>query len=145
MNAKEVVFADAFSVVGSLNSFKDYCGKLTAIGPKYGYFPKPKKSYLIVKGKKKMMESQNVFANSGVNITAEGKRHFGAIIRSTEYRDEYVKDLVKDWDKQLTILSTIAETQPQGAYLGFVSGFKSKLNYFLRTIPNIHHVLLPLE
>ena len=92
-----------------------------------------------------MMESQNVFANSGVNITAEGKRHQGAIIGSTEYRDEYVKDLVKDWDKQLTILSTIAETQPQGAYLEFASGFKCKLNYNLRTIPNIHHVLLPLE
>ena len=27
----------------------------------------------------------------------------------------------------------------------FASGFKSKLNYFLRTIPNIHHLLLPLE
>ena len=104
MNAK-----DAFSVAGSLNSFKDYCGKLTAIGPKYGYFPKPTKSYLIVKGKK-MTESQNVFANSGVNVTAEGKRHPGAIIGSTGYRDEYVKDLVKDWEKQLTILSAIAET-----------------------------------
>ena len=51
MNAKEVVFSDDFSVAGSLNSIKDYWDKLTAIGPKYGYFPKPTKSYLIVKGK----------------------------------------------------------------------------------------------
>ena len=49
MNAKQVVFADDFSVAGSLNSIKDYWDKLTAIGPKYGYFPKPTKSYLIVK------------------------------------------------------------------------------------------------
>ena len=55
------------------------------------------------------------------------------------------KDLVKDWDSQLTILSTIAETQPQAAYLALVSGFKSKLNSFLRTIPNIRHLLLHLE
>ena len=34
MNAKEVVFADDFSVAGSLNSIKDYWDKLTAIGPK---------------------------------------------------------------------------------------------------------------
>ena len=47
MNAKEVVFADDFSIAGSLNSIKDYWDKLTAIGPKYGYFPKPTKSYLI--------------------------------------------------------------------------------------------------
>ena len=52
MNSTEVVFADDFSVAGNLNSIKDYWDKLTAISPKYGYFPKPMKSYLIVKGKK---------------------------------------------------------------------------------------------
>ena len=57
------------------------------------------------------MEAQNLFANSRVNITDEGRRHLGAVIGSTEYRDEYVKDLVKVWESQLTILSTIAEIQ----------------------------------
>ena len=51
INVKEVVFADDFSVAGSLNSIEDYRDKLTAIGPKYGYFPKPTKSHLIVKEK----------------------------------------------------------------------------------------------
>ena len=55
-NAKEVVFVEDFSVAGSLNSIKNYCEKLTAIDLKYGYFPKPKKSYLIVK-EKKLMEA----------------------------------------------------------------------------------------
>ena len=62
MNATQVVFADDFSVAGNLNSIKDYWGKLTAIGPKYGYFRKPMKSYhLIVK--EKLMEAQKLFAN----------------------------------------------------------------------------------
>ena len=52
MNAKEVAFADDSSVTGSVKSIKDYWNKLTAIGPKYGYFPKPTKSFLIVKEKK---------------------------------------------------------------------------------------------
>ena len=43
MNAKEVALAGDFSVAGSLNFIKDYYDKLTAIDPKYGYFPKPKK------------------------------------------------------------------------------------------------------
>ena len=68
------------------------------------------------------MEAQNLFANSSVNITTEGKGHLGAVIGSTEYRDEYVKSLVKDWDNRLNILSTIAETQPQAVYLAFASG-----------------------
>ena len=58
-----------------------------------------------------------------MNITAEDKRRLGVIIGITEYREEYVKDLIKDWDNQLTILSTTAKTQPQATYLAFVSGF----------------------
>ena len=74
------------------------------------------------------MEAQNLFANSRVNITAEAIRRLSTVIGSTKYRDEYVKDLVKDWDNQLTNLSTIPETQPQAAYLAFGNGFKSKLS-----------------
>ena len=91
------------------------------------------------------MEAQSLFANARMNSTAEGKRYLGAVIRSTEYRGEYVKDLGKDRDNQLTTLSTITETQPQAAYLAFVSSFKIKLDYFLRTITIIRHLLLPLE
>ena len=144
INAREVAFANNFSVTGSLNSIKDYWDKLTTIGPRYGYFPKSKKSYLIVK-EKKLLETQNIFANSQVNITAEGKRYPVAVIGSTEYRDKYVKNLVKDWHNQRTILSTIAKAQPQAAYLAYVNEFKNKLNCFLRNIPNIHHLLLSLE
>ena len=112
MNDKEVVFADNFFVAGSLNSIKDYWDKSTAISPKYDYFRKSTKSYLIVK-ESKLMEGQKLFAHSRVNI--DGKRQLGEVIRSTEYRDEHLKDLVKDWDKQLTILSTNAEKKRQAA------------------------------
>ena len=66
------------------------------------------------------MEALNIFANSGVNITAEKKIHLGAVIGSTEYCNEYVKDLVKDWDNHCTILSNIAKAQPQAVYLAFI-------------------------
>ena len=56
MNFKEAIFADDFSVAGSLNSIKHYWDELTAINPKYGHIPKPAKSYLIVK---KKMEAEN--------------------------------------------------------------------------------------
>ena len=62
-----------------LTSIRDYWGKLTVLGPKYGYFPKASKSYLIVK-EDKLGEAMNVFNDSNVNITIEGKRHLGAVI-----------------------------------------------------------------
>ena len=85
------------------------------------------------------MEAKNLFANSKMIITPEGKGHFGAVIGSAGYRDKYLKDLVKDWDNQLTILSIIAETQPLAAYLAFASGLKSKFYYLLRIVLNIRH------
>ena len=59
MNSKEVVFADDISAAGSLNSIKNYWHKLTAFGPKRGYFPKTTKSCLIVK-ENKLMEAQKL-------------------------------------------------------------------------------------
>ena len=49
LNAKEVAFADVFPVAGKLSRMKDYWSQLTSIGPKYSFFPKSSKSYLIVK------------------------------------------------------------------------------------------------
>ena len=43
------------------------------------------------------------------------------------------------------MLSTVAESQPQAAYSAFVSGFKNKLSYFMRTIPDISNLLIPIE
>ena len=65
----------------------------------------------------KLGKVRNVFNGSNVNVTMEGKRHLGAVIGSNEYREEYVKDLDNDWDNQLVLLSSIAESQPQAAYL----------------------------
>ena len=118
LSAKEVVFADDFTVADKLTSTIDYWGKLTVLGPKYGYFPKVSKSYLIVK-EEKLGEARNAFNNSIVNIIIEWKRHLGAIIGSNEYQEEYVKDLVNDWNNQLVLSSSIAESQPQAAYLAF--------------------------
>ena len=90
LSAKDVAFANDFTVAGKLTSIKDYWGKLTVLCPKYGYFPKAysayyvPKSYLIVK-EDKLGEARNTFNDSNVNITIEGKRHLGTVIGSNEY------------------------------------------------------------
>ena len=69
----------------------------------------------------------------------------GAIVGSQIYKCEYVDDLVKDWNSQLCILSTVAENQSYAAYSVFVSGFKNKLGYFKRTILDISNLLITVE
>ena len=44
-----VAYADDFSVAGSILSLKDWWDTLCELGLKFGYFPDPKKSWLIVK------------------------------------------------------------------------------------------------
>ena len=43
------------------------------------------------------------------------------------------------------VLSKIAKTEPQAAYAAFVSGFKHKLTYYIRTMPNIKQHLTRLD
>ena len=50
------------------------------------------------------------------------------------------------------MLSAVVESQPQAAYSAFVSGFKNKLSYFMKTIPDIpitipdiSNLLIPVE
>ena len=49
LQTREVAFADDLTVAGKLADIKNFWDKLSTIGPKYGYFPKSTKSYLILK------------------------------------------------------------------------------------------------
>lgn len=39
----------------------------------------------------------------------------------------------------------IAKTKPQAAYAAFVAGFRHRLTYFIRTIPNMRPILHELD
>ena len=49
LNTKEGASADEYRVAGKLSSIKHYWIQLTSTSPKYDYFLKASKSYLIVK------------------------------------------------------------------------------------------------
>ena len=68
LNSKEIAFADDFTVADKILSIKDYWSQLTFICPKYGYFAKASKSYLIVK-EDQLPNATTLFHNSNVDIT----------------------------------------------------------------------------
>ena len=80
---------------------------------------------------------RTIFTGTSINIRADGRKNLGAVVGSDTYKVQYVENLVGDWNTHLKLLSTIVETQPHTAYLAFVSGFRSKLNFFMRAIPKI--------
>ena len=56
-----------------------------------------------------------------------------------------MRDCICQWVQGLSHLSSLAATQPHATFAVLVHGFLSKLNYYLRTTPNIDDLLSPLE
>ena len=68
---------------------------LISLGPKYGYFPKPAKCHLILKGEDLLEQATDLFSGAGINITVTGERHLGAVIGSPDFKANYVDGKVK--------------------------------------------------
>ena len=90
-------------------------------------------------------EASNIFAGSGVSVTSKGRPYLGAAIGSQEYVEEYVNSKVKAWSSSITLLSEIAKSQPHAAFSALTHGLLSKWTYLSRVLPNISHLLVPLD
>ena len=85
------------------------------------------------------------FDSTNVNITTHGKRHLGAAIGSKDFITEYMENKVEEWIDEIELLSNIAKSQPHAAFCAFTHGLSAKWNHICRTIPDIGHLLQPLE
>ena len=73
LQTREVAFTDDLTVAGKIADIKIFWDKLRTIGPKYGYFFKSTKSYLIVK-KNCLKDAKTIFTDTNINITADGRK-----------------------------------------------------------------------
>lgn len=129
-------FADDLSGAGNLGPLRTWWNNLVTLGPKLGYYPKASKSWLVIKPEVED-EVHQVFAGTDIKITTEGRQYLGGFIGSEAGQSEYIDGLVDSWCNQLIVLSKIARSEPHAAYAAFTSGFRHKLTYYIRTIPNI--------
>ena len=106
-SVKQSWFADDASVGGNLVGIHRWWEKLVSVGPMYGYFPNPTKSWLIVK-ENCVDHACALFQNAGINITVDGKRHLGAALGSRQFVEEYVQKKVDGWVKGIDRLSSFA-------------------------------------
>ena len=137
-------FADDATGVGSLQNLKQWWDGLSTIGPLFGYYPNAAKTCLVVRDEQEEVARQ-IFDNTDVVITTEGKKHLGAAIGSPTFVEDFFSLKVKEWTDEVEKLAAVAGSQPQAAYAAFVHGTKHKWNYLCRTTPNCSHLLQPLE
>ena len=141
---RETAFADDITAAGKIDGLRKWWDELTTIGPPFGYFPKPSKSWLIVKPER-YDEAVAMFNGTNIQISLEGSKHLGAVIGSENFKRTYLEEKVSTWVQELTLLSKIATTQPQAAYSCFTAGYQHKLTYFLRTISGCEEHLVPVD
>ena len=142
---KHMFYADDGSAAGSLAQLKKYWDAILEHGPKFGYFPNPKKTILVIKGAHLQHKADAIFENAGVKITTDGEKHLGAAIGSIEFRDRFVGEKIRIWVKDVEDLAKIAEEEPQLAYAAFTKGLAHRWSYTQRTIGDIGHLFDPLE
>ena len=142
---KQVWYADDSSSGGKIREMRKWWDELTSSGPKYGYFPKPCKTIMIVKNEALLQEANEVFGNTEIKIDVDGERHLGAVIGSLNFKEKYVKKKIDNWILDIEQLADIAQDEPQAALSAFTKALCMRWSFVQRTISNIRHLFEPLE
>ena len=114
-HCKQTWYADDAAAVGKITDLRDWWNKLITIGPLYGYFPNPSKTWLVTK-EGLHATAASIFASTGVKVTPDGRPYLGAAIGSADYISSHVETKVTEWVANLRRLAEIATTQPHTAY-----------------------------
>ena len=89
----QTLYVGDASAVGGLSDLFTTWKSLLTQGPKYGYFPYPTKTQLVVKDD--LMESAtSIFGNTGISIMSSGRRVLGSPIGYQEFIHHFVFDKV---------------------------------------------------
>ena len=142
---KQVWYADDSGSAGKIVEMKKWWDVLNREGPKYGYFPKPSKTILIVKDLSMLAHANEVFGGTGITIDTEGERHLGAVIGNDDFKHKYVTNKIEKWVEDVKQLAQIANDEPQLAYAAFTKALSYRWSFVQRTINNISHLFQPLE
>ena len=142
---KQVWYADDSSGAGQIPEIKKWWDELNVSGPKYGYYPKPSKTILIVKNERLRALAEEIFHDTGINIETDGERHLGAAIGSMAFKETYVNDKVATWVQDIEQLTKIAKDEPQLALAGFNKALCMRWCFVQRTISGIKELFQPVE
>ena len=131
-NITQLWYADDSTALGSIISLLTWFENLLNVGPRYGYSPEPSKSFLIV-SESLVNEATNLFNNYGVNVVT-GHRFLGGFIGDERGTTSYVKSKVQEWSHHIELLSTIAKTQPQAAFITLTKSLQHEWTFIQRVI-----------
>ena len=141
----QVWFADDAAAGGCIRLLRLWWDALLKSGPMFGYFPNPVKTWLLVKSDK-YQEANDVFGETGVQITTEGRQYLGAGLGSGEYETQLMQRKIVEWTKEVECLAKHARSQPHAAFAALTHGLTGRWIYAMRvsSLPS-DDIFQPLE
>ena len=136
-------YADDSACVGKLDNVKEWFEKLSVKGPRFGYYPEPSKSVLVVDSKfeGKAME---LFSGVGVKVVS-GSRFLGGFIGNERDGAGFVTRKVEQWVSHIHQLADAAKSQPQAAFASLLKSLQCEWMFLMRVFPGQSHLFDPLR
>jgi hypothetical protein len=106
-------------------------------GPKYGYYPEPSKSYLVVHPKF-VEHAKILFAGFNINIVT-GSRFLGGFIGSIEDTNLWIEEKVLSWNKAISKLASAATNFPQAAFTALTRSLQNEWLFVQRVLNGFEH------
>ena len=73
------------------------------MGPAYGYFPNPTKTWLVTKDCS-LQRAEEIFGGAGIRITSYGCPYLGAPIGSPEFVSDFLNKKVNVWIDEISAI-----------------------------------------
>ena len=139
----QIWYADDASALSELSAIRDWFDCLLASGPKFGYFPEPKKCCLVVK-ESILLQARELFNDLEIKITTSS-RFLGGVVGDSSGQSSYVANKVRGWVNIVNERSNIASTQPQAAFSAFTKSFQHEWTYLQWVTENCGSLFKDLE
>ena len=107
----------------------------------YGYYPEPKKSFLIVHPDR-FDEAKRGFEQKGLKIVT-GKRYLGGFIGDETSMKEFFHE--KKWQAKIQLLSAAANFCPHESFSVFTKSGQAEWTFLMRVLLGCDEFLEPLE
>ena len=138
-------YADDAAMQGRAQAVAKCFQLLIKLGPMFGYFPEPEKSFCICPLATEAAAAA-VFAAESLPLSfSRGHRYVGGFVGSRSMQDRWVEPMVDKWVVGIKALAKVAGKYPQSAFFGFSQSLQAEWQYLCRIVPGVGKHLQPVE
>ncbi|KAL7463315.1 hypothetical protein ACHAXS_003701 [Conticribra weissflogii] len=138
-------YADDATIVATVSDTITIIKAIQRLGPIYGYFIQPEKSFHIC-SKSQIAKSKPLFQEAHLNFQyVEGTHYLGSYIGEKDFFPTWIKPQIQTWISAIQDLSLAAVKFPQAAYAVFTHCLQNQWTHLCRTTPNLGPFLVPIE